>query len=66
MTLEPGFCLFAGGDSPEYIEEARAYIRRNGLTADDVKIVRRPEDDLVLVITKRALDWPVVNGDGRE
>lgn len=52
MTTYPaGFVLFAAADTPENIEAAKKYANDNGLTFDDVKIVRRGDD--LLVVTKR-------------
>lgn len=40
MLLEPGHILYASDDSPESITEARAYIAEQGLTQDDVRLIR--------------------------
>lgn len=47
------FCLFAGCNCPEHIEEAKKYVKKHGLTGDDVKIIANEED--VLVMTKRPI-----------
>lgn len=44
--------LFAGGH--EHIEEARAYIRKQGFTKEDVRLVKRGND--IHVITKDGLN----------
>lgn len=52
MTVFPEkFCLFAGGK--EHLEEAKAYIKKHGLTSEDVRILCNDEDDELLVITRR-------------
>ena len=43
--------LYASADHPESIAEAREYIKRMGLTADDVRLIRKQGS--VLVIAKR-------------
>jgi hypothetical protein len=43
--------IFASDASPEGIADAKAYIRRFGLTQDDVRLVR--QDGQSLVIAKR-------------
>ena len=53
MPLEPGTVMYASDDSPESIAEAREYIKRMGLTADDVRLIRKNEQ--VLVVTKRRI-----------
>lgn len=52
------FCLFAAPVGDEYIEEAKNYIKKNGLTSDDVRILKSDTD--VTVWTKR--DGVVLNG----
>ena len=49
-----GTVLLAGEDSDAVIEDAKQYISDNGLTNDDVKIVR--EDGAILVKTIRELE----------
>lgn len=44
--------LFAGGH--EHVEQAREYIRGQGLTQDTVRLVKRGDD--ILVITKDGLN----------
>lgn len=60
MTKYPAkFCLFAACvDFPNAIEEAKAYIKKYGLTRDDVRILKSDKD--VTVWTKR--DGVVLNG----
>lgn len=55
MQLEVGYVLFAA--TWEAIDEARDYIKRMGLTADDVRIVR--SDDGINVKTKREIEWNI-------
>ena len=53
MPLEPGTVMYASDDSPESITEAREYIKRMGLTADDVRLIKK--DGQVLAIAKRMI-----------
>ena len=46
-----GPVLYASDDSAEAVEDAKAYIRRFGLTQDDVKLIR--QGGQTLVIAKR-------------
>lgn len=46
-----GPVLYASDDSAGAVEDAKAYIRRFGLTQDDVKLVR--QGGQTLVIAKR-------------
>lgn len=48
-----GHILYASDDSPESITEAREYIKRMGLTADDVRLIKK--DGQVLAVTKRRI-----------
>jgi predicted O-methyltransferase YrrM len=49
--LVKGPVIFASDASPEGLADAKAYIRRFGLTQDDVRLVR--QDGQSLVIAKR-------------
>ena len=49
--IQPGTVMFASQDCPEAVEEARAYIRNYGLTSDDVRLIRK--EGQILVIAKR-------------
>lgn len=49
--VNSGPVIFATGNSPEGVEDAKAYIARFGLTRDDVSLVSRRS--MVLVIAKR-------------
>jgi len=49
--MNRGMVLFASDDSDAGLADARAYIRQRGLTRDDVKLIKR--DGQVLVIDKR-------------
>ena len=51
--INSGHILYASDDSPESIAEAREYIKRMGLTADDVRLIRKGGQ--VLVIAKRRI-----------
>lgn len=55
-TYKEGTVLFVAEDKIENIEIARDYIKKFGLTSDDVKIVRSKEG--VFVKTKRNVEWP--------
>jgi len=46
-----GPVIFASDDSPEAVRDAKAYIRRFDLTRDDVSIVQK--DGQTLVVAKR-------------
>jgi hypothetical protein len=48
------FCLFAGDACQEHIDEAKNYVKRMGLTSEDVKIICNDEN--VLIITKREVE----------
>jgi preprotein translocase subunit SecA len=52
--MKSGWVLYASDDSAEAVEEAREYIRAHGLTRDDVKLVKR--DGQVLVIAERKVE----------
>lgn len=56
MLLEPNFILFAIlGDSQD---EARAYIKDNNLSTDDVKLLRWGYDkEMMCVMTKREMEF---------
>lgn len=45
--------LFAGWEENHALE----YVRDNGFTRDDVRVVRK-EDGQILVIAKRDCEWP--------
>jgi len=49
--MKRGWVLYASDDSPASVEEAREYIRAHGLTREDVKLVKR--EGQVLVIAER-------------
>lgn len=51
--IQTGTVMYASDDSPESITEAREYIKRMGLTAEDVRLIRK--DGQVLVIAKRRI-----------
>lgn len=49
--IQSGFILYASSDCPESVDEARAYIARVGLTSEDVRLIRK--EGQVLVVAKR-------------
>ena len=49
--MKRGWVLYAGDDSPASVEDAREYIKAHGLTREDVKLVKR--DGQVMVIAER-------------
>jgi hypothetical protein len=53
--MRAGFVLFASDDSHEGQSDARAYIRAHGFTADDVRLIKR--DGQTLVIDKGDAGW---------
>ena len=53
LMIQSGTVLYASADHPDSITEAREYIKRMGLTADDVRLIRKSGS--VLVIAKRDL-----------
>lgn len=50
-----GTTLFAAPDEEYYLTKARQYVFDMNLNADDVKIVRK--GDQILVIAKRDITW---------
>lgn len=50
MAAKPitGPVIYASDASPEALEDAKTYIRRFGLTTDDVALVRRRGQTLVI------------------
>ena len=53
IGMKRGTVIYASDDSPESVEDARGYIRSHGYTRDDVRLVKR--DGQVLVIAEREL-----------
>ena len=51
--IPAGFVLYACGDHPDSVEQARDYIRRMGLTESDCRIIR--VDAQIRVVSKREL-----------
>lgn len=49
--IQAGTVLYASDDSGASITEAREYIKRHGLTQEDVRLIRKGES--VMVIAKR-------------
>lgn len=55
-TIETGSEIFAGSPATdEMTQQAREFIKEKGLTADDVKIVKR--GDAIAVISKKELNY---------
>ena len=50
MPLKPGAVMYASDDSEASIADAREYIRQNGLTSEQVKLIRK--DGQILVVAK--------------
>lgn len=50
MAVAADFCIFSSDDSDDAVSDARAYIARNGFTKEDVKLVQRDEQTLVITI----------------
>lgn len=48
MRIEAGTVLYASDDIDEGVAEARAYIKRFGLTREDVRLVKRLGQTLVI------------------
>jgi len=53
VMIPSGFILYASDESAESITQARAYISREGLTADDVKLIK--VEGQVRVVSRRRL-----------
>lgn len=51
MILPPETALYASDDSDTSIAEAREYIKRHGLTQEDVRLIRKGGS--VMVVAKR-------------
>ena len=51
--------MFASSDCTEAVEEARTYIRENGLTAELVRLIRK--EGQVLVVSREDFKWPTAN-----
>lgn len=56
--MAQGPVIFASDDSAEALEDAKAYIKRFSLTLDDVALVRR--DGQTLVVAKRDVSAKLV------
>ena len=53
--IQPGHILFASSDDTDAsISDAREYIREQGLTSDDVRLIKR--DGQALVVAKKCPD----------
>ena len=57
--IAPGTALYASSDCAEAVEEARTYIRENGLTAELVRLIRK--EGQVLVVAREDFKWPTAN-----
>jgi hypothetical protein len=51
--IKPNTVLFASDDSPDAVNDAREYIKAQGFTKSDVKLVQR--GDMTLVISIRSI-----------
>lgn len=51
--MKAGWVLYAGDDSPTSVEEAREYIKAHSLTREDVRLIKR--EGQVLVIAEKEL-----------
>lgn len=60
--IQAGTVLYASDDSSASITEAREYIKRHGLTQEDVRLIRKGES--VMVIAKR--DVVLINRNEKE
>lgn len=50
MTFPPGWILYASTDHPDAIQEARDYIKREGLTTEQCRLIR--VDGQIRVVAK--------------
>lgn len=53
MPLDPGTVMYASDDSEASIAEAREYIKRMGLTNEQVRLIRK--EGQILVISKTSI-----------
>lgn len=51
--IHPGHILYASDDSEASVTEAREYIREQGLTAEDVRLIRK--EGQILVVAQRRI-----------
>lgn len=56
MRIEAGTVLYASDDSDEGVADARAYIKRFGLTREDVRLVKRLGQTLVIAKQEMTLN----------
>ena len=54
MILPAGMVIYATNDSAEGVQDARVEIKRRGFTPDDVRLVKK--DGQCLIIAKRPLE----------
>ena len=52
-VIEPGWILYHSDDSEASLTEAREYISDHGLTAEDVRLIRK--DNAIMVVAKRRI-----------
>lgn len=48
IVIQMGTVLYASDDSDESIQEARAYIKKNRFTSDDVRLIQKSGSTLVV------------------
>lgn len=53
MAVSQGWILYHSDDSDASLTEAREYISDQGLTAEDVKLIRK--DSAIMVVAKRRI-----------
>lgn len=53
MAVDVNTVIFASDDSPDAVNDARLYIKDQGFTKQDVKLIQR--DDMTLVVSIREL-----------
>lgn len=59
-SISEGVVIYHSDDSPESITEAREYIAKHGLTTEDVRLIRRGSE--VMVISLREVYLGGVSG----
>lgn len=56
MRIEAGTVIYASDDIDEALADARAYIKRFGLTREDVRLVKRLGQTLVIAKQEMTLN----------
>ena len=62
MAVSQGWILYHSDDSDASLTEAREYISDQGLTSDDVKLIRK--NNAIMVVAKRRI-WDETNTGGQ-